>query len=415
MRLIQQLTLDDVPHGFDEKQYVIDRPEAAAFQKTFCQLHKIPDRVRLYVHALTQKKSFDFVTVRALFLNNEYAACYQEVTNDLFRAINHPTYEPFGHWLVECANKLGKVDELVELLQPYAKIATAQKCLELLTGKSTTKLEHQCLVFYAFDANYTEAFKASVVSFVLANEALLPKVKLVIGNDPDVALSEINHFLSGLGVDYALVNMDQYASLALKESYGHDAAVKLNKSAYYRIFLIKQLTQDYRSTHRRALYLDADTLVLSSLEELLQEDMQQPLHATSEDQLQGLVRTAKAVNSLDNYFNSGVLLFDLQHEDLERLIDKTIETAMTKQHKLILQDQCALNVGFDGYVHSLSDQYNYMLHCKPLVQSHRHVSILHFTGRTKPWQKAYQDKTIFGEIWKSFYNAAVKPKEIRCS
>lgn len=408
MRLIQKLTVEDVPHSFDENQYVLNRPEAAAFQKTFCQRHKIPDRVRLYVHSLTQVKSFDFVTVRASFLAEDYEACYQALSNDLFRVINHPTYEPLGYWLVESAIKTGKSQELIDSLEPYKKVATAKKCLNVLLGESPCKLRQQCVVFYAFESSYTDAFKVSITSLVNANKTILDQLTIVVGLDPSVDYVEVSSFLNRLPVRYKLIPMDEYASLELKESYGHHDEIKLNKSAYYRIFLFKHLLSNYQNIYNKALYLDADTLVISSLEELFLLDLEQPLHAASEDSANHLVLQTKALNFLTDYFNSGVLLFDLQHPMLLQLIDKTIETAIKKQHRLVLQDQCALNIGFDGFVGELPIQYNYMLHSNPTTASSNQINIIHFTGRTKPWQRAYQDKTIFGELWNSFYRLVVK-------
>lgn len=403
MRIIQQLTLEDVPLSFDEKQYAIKKPEALAYQKTFCQRHNIPDRVRLYVHSLTQNHSFNFEEVRSLFLNESYDLCYQALISDLFRVVNHPNYDPLGYFLVESAIKTGRKQELIDRLAPYSKVSTAQKCLNVLLDGSPARLKQPCLVFYAFESSYVEAFKVSIASFILANKPILNCLTLLIGFDPNVDSEEIAEFLADFPVRYRLFPMQQCADLDLKESYGHDPVVKLNKSAYYRIFLLKQIVQEYKNTHHKALYLDADTLTLTSLEDLFLTEMQKPLQATNEEQNNQLVMKAKALNFLTDYFNSGVLLFDLQHPLLPQLVDKTIQVATTQQHRLVLQDQCALNIGFEDHVDLLPDQYNYMLHSNPYTVSCKQVSIMHFTGRVKPWQRAYQDKTIFGEMWKSFH------------
>lgn len=164
----------------------------------------------------------------------------------------------------------------------------------------------------------------------------------------------------------------------------------LASSAYYRIFFAKYLGQ--RGTHERALYLDSDVLVRGRLEPLFIQDLAgQPISARLEP-MRAEVKRAIALHDLkDNrYFNSGVLLFDLRHDQMQTALDRAIAAIMDDATTLLFHDQCALNLGFREGFRNLDPIWNYAVtEQTELADIAPNAAILHFLERPKPWSAAY--------------------------
>ncbi|MBI2382590.1 MAG: glycosyltransferase family 8 protein [Gammaproteobacteria bacterium] len=166
---------------------------------------------------------------------------------------------------------------------------------------------------------------------------------------------------------------------------------------WYRIFLPELLPEQ-----SRVLYLDADTLVVDSLLPLWDSDLGDCVIGAVTNVLEPQHRQRPAQLGLSDssgYFNSGVLLMNL---DLMRKEDSTrqiVEHAARHGHHLLWPDQDALNVVFAGKRHPLHPRWNCMnsLFHFPYsrdvygeVQLREAVAapaILHFEGpgHAKPW------------------------------
>lgn len=184
-----------------------------------------------------------------------------------------------------------------------------------------------------------------------------------------------------------------YASYGLFTS-GH----MLASAAYYRIFFAKYLCK--LGTYDRALYVDSDVLVRNRLEPLFIQDLNnQPMSARLET-MRPEVKRAIALHGLqDNrYFNSGVLLFDLRHEQVEASLDGAVAAIMDEQTTLLFHDQCALNLGFKPGFRELDLIWNYPMN-EPtrLAEIPQDAAILHFLDRPKPWSPAYNGDAAI--IW----------------
>lgn len=405
--MLQNLRLEDIPVNFDEQAYVIAKPEARAFQKTFCQLNGIPDRVRLYAHFLTYSDlPFDFSVLRSLFTRNDYERCYSALVSKLSTIIAQKSYYPLGFWLVESASHLNKHRELEVCLSKELDTATKRKCLAALGCQRYGSTESRFLIFYAFNENYIDAFKVSIASLVAANRELLPSLFFVFGFDLRCNIS-LKSFLDDLGIVYEILDTSIYTDLPLKEEYGTESEFTLDRSAYYRIFVLRDILNLRPDDFQKALYLDADTLVVGELVELLHTPLKTPLAAKAENYSVERIKLAKARSDINLYFNSGVLLFDLKNPTLEGCLAETIDVVFNRAEDLIMHDQCALNIGFNGSVTELPAKYNYMLHAKEVINLNDELVVLHFTGRLKPWQNSYQDDSFFKGIWDTYYRLVV--------
>lgn len=165
-------------------------------------------------------------------------------------------------------------------------------------------------------------------------------------------------------------------------------------NAWYRIRLPKLLTD-----LPRVLYIDADTLFTAPLDGLWRTDLgddllgavTNPLYASMVPRIQADLGLPAATS----YFNSGVLLIDLDAWRAERITEAIL--AFVRTHPLTWPDQDSLN----GVLHArrlhLHPRWNAMPGLWALPSRYlpytvaevrdacAHPSIVHFVGPHKPW------------------------------
>jgi len=116
---------------------------------------------------------------------------------------------------------------------------------------------------------------------------------------------------------------------------------KFPVTIWYRILL------PYVVTCKKILYLDADIINLSSLEELFNINTDNyDLLAVPDIEKTSSERIKKLRLNNDIYFNSGVLMINIDKWIKNNNSDKILEIAKIYNEKLILPDQDALNIFF---------------------------------------------------------------------
>lgn len=154
---------------------------------------------------------------------------------------------------------------------------------------------------------------------------------------------------------------------------------KLPVTSCYRFILA-----DLLPSLDRIIYLDVDTLVLRDLTELWRTDLEGKFIGVVKDVLINLNVAQKIVSERKSYFNSGMLLMDLnlfrKYDICSNLIDFAIDVAEYCEYG----DQDILNYYFiDGYK-LLDIKWN----CgRELLEGReKEVGIVHYYGLEKPWK-----------------------------
>lgn len=204
-------------------------------------------------------------------------------------------------------------------------------------------------------------------------------------------------------------------------------------AAYYRLFVADILPNDVK----KVLYLDCDIIVRHSIEALWNEDI--------EDYAIGVVRDCDEYSeSKDNrlpypmkegYFNSGVLLINLDYWRKNKCYDLFEEFARTYNEKIIYHDQDVLNATLWNKKKWLRLTFNFQSSfiLKPeyinkydeqvmdeINATKYDPTIIHYVANTKPWNdncilsyrtvwRYYWKKTE----WKRFGLKAVKPNNFK--
>lgn len=167
-------------------------------------------------------------------------------------------------------------------------------------------------------------------------------------------------------------------------------------SIYYRLF-IPELFPEID----RAVYLDADTVLLSDIAELYRTDLQGALVAAAPDMVVASEEIFRRYADegvgvpYRRYFNSGVLVMDLAQMRARDVNGQFVHLLETYQFDTICPDQDYLNVICRGRVHYLPTGWNRM----PVDRAAKdRPALVHYNMYFKPW--LYTDVPYEEHFWK---------------
>ena len=190
---------------------------------------------------------------------------------------------------------------------------------------------------------------------------------------------------------------------------GISMASHLSRMTFARL----QLADSFAPDVGRAIYLDADTLVLGDLSDLSGFDLgDATLGAVADFHLDGALRRNAVcdpgVPRVDGYFNAGMLVIDLHR--WRRLNIGTRALKYLAEHPTTpYSDQDALNVVCQGAWADVGDRWNFQNHHWTRIKrlpSDKTPAIVHFITAQKPWKPSsmspnarlydeYRDRTMF--------------------
>ena len=218
--------------------------------------------------------------------------------------------------------------------------------------------------------------------------------------------SELGKLVSSLGGSYFSIQVDSSVF------DGADTKAYISKETYFRLMAADYIPKDID----RILWLDADILVRKSLKELYNTDLEGKWAAACSygpSMISLIRRNAESLglSQPGNYFNAGVMLYDLdacRKADLNSARDAFLSE--NKDRKLMFPGQDLVNAVFDGQVKIVDYRlWNSMTHCiarkEDLVYAKEHAAIVHFPGRAKPW--SFNDIHFadeWDEVYKRLYN-----------
>jgi glycosyltransferase involved in cell wall biosynthesis len=186
--------------------------------------------------------------------------------------------------------------------------------------------------------------------------------------------------------------------------------------------LLKFALPELLPHYDRVLYLDGDLIVRDDLSELFFSDIGGCVAGVISDSSQ-IYFKHDGVRKVGNYFNSGVMLLDLQ--EMRRLNATELLIKAKKEHcDGSLLDQNAFNIVFNGRVKYLPIKYNCL--CCNLVRAQKKFSIddinnlfgtnyanldevlatsciVHFSSKDKPWR--YADVPLAEEWYRYYYES----------
>lgn len=259
-------------------------------------------------------------------------------------------------------------------------------------------------IMYSIDSNYAKYCAVSIRS-LLANrdnsipldivvvhqnvqEYILRKIKLCEEQSVNIRFFNIND----------IVSKEELETLPTKKYW--------SLATYFRFFV-----GDIFSEYERVLYLDSDTIVCDSIDQILNVSLKQDevlaacidigmMRYLQDANWQFYARNKLKINNLENYFQAAVILFDIKKYNAEEFRSRLLSSSASNDYKYL--DQDALNVVFQNRVKLLDLRWNlpwslkafYMnevrdmlsiKHADTYLKSFDHPGIIHFCNVKKPW------------------------------
>ena len=159
----------------------------------------------------------------------------------------------------------------------------------------------------------------------------------------------------------------------------------------------------------KILYMDVDIVVTQDIRQLYDQDLSgYAIGAVLEDFYEGNYTTLKKYiwpnyQGNDQYFNSGVLLFDIQKLIQMNFTEKAINLTIQLFDKLSCPDQDVLNILFENNFKKLDYRFNFMPdHIYYLREKHPELpditpTVIHYCWK-KPWKDMSLAQTEFDKI-----------------
>lgn len=223
-----------------------------------------------------------------------------------------------------------------------------------------------------FENNKQEMFNIYVLYVTLSKENMNTLTKLV-----ERYCNKI-HFLQ--------VNIRNYNFPNLEHHY-------ISVETYLRLFLGEELP----ACVKRIIYIDVDTCVVGSLQELWQENLEGKVIGAIEDSPLSERYTRLHIPVAGGYFNAGVQLIDVNKWREERFTEKSLKYLQEHPDRIVFHDQDILNVIAQDKWKRISFKWNLLIsfyNFKPAVepelkgelyQAMKDSRIVHFSGGVKPW------------------------------
>ncbi|MDP3288637.1 MAG: glycosyltransferase family 8 protein [Methyloversatilis sp.] len=161
-------------------------------------------------------------------------------------------------------------------------------------------------------------------------------------------------------------------------------------AAYLRLLIPGEVTGRYR----RVLYLDSDIMPMSAgIDQLLGIDLLGAVIGAVRDNVQWrtpgrrVPENRKLGRPASPYFNSGMLLIDVERYRSERILGRCLQVLADSPEAVLRHDQSLLNLALDGHWTELSPVWNWQYTWSSrffadLVEP----KFVHFIGPNKPWR-----------------------------
>ena len=200
----------------------------------------------------------------------------------------------------------------------------------------------------ALDQGYVPQLCVLLTSVRLNNPGERFELYLLHNHLPDDCCAQIERYCSDFDIAFFPICVDD----ALFRDA--PASSRYPKEMYYRL-LAPQLLPEHI---RRVLYLDPDILVINPLRPLWELDLCGQLFAAAAHT--GKTELANSVNRIrlktdHDYYNSGVLLMDLESGRKEIVIDDLFRYVAEHENELLFPDQDVLNALYGKHILAVDD------------------------------------------------------------
>lgn len=237
-------------------------------------------------------------------------------------------------------------------------------------------------IFISSDDNYSP-YLATCIASICHNTKEYVDCYVLDGGITESNLSKINNLtkkFKNLAINFIKIDLQkEFDSIDCKIG-----AEYITMSAYNR-FLIPKLKPDLK----KAIYIDADTILLNDIASLYNEDISPytigAIWNPGREYYNNDTKVPMEMSNNFKYFNSGVLLIDIEKWNQENTLFELFEIEKKYKNVILHGDETILNKHFDEKYKILSLKYNYTEWDNTFNEKIQDVCIWHFITKLKPW------------------------------
>ncbi len=236
-------------------------------------------------------------------------------------------------------------------------------------------------VFFAVDDNYVPYLAVTLKSITdNASKNNFYEIYVLtesLSNESVLALQKFNLENFSVNIVDLKTRIEPYRRLlenTLRDYY--------SVSIFYRLFIASLFPN-----LKKAIYIDSDIILNDDIANLYSYDLTGKILGVIVDEIVSSTKefkiyTEKALGvPNDEYFNSGVLLMNLEEYRLQEIERKFLESIQSNDLRTVAPDQDYLNVLCKGKVKYLPNKWDKM----PLTNTEEDFNLLHYNMYLKPW------------------------------
>lgn len=300
-----------------------------------------------------------------------------------------------------------KVDDNTILYDYIAIPQNIRKMNENDSGKKAKGLKKEYTIVFSTNDKYLPLLSVALISLLKnANSNIIFNVKILYNELSSKNLETFGK-IRHANLKYEFVALPSNVKDVILYAYTSD---HITIEAYFRI-LIPEIFKN----KERVLYLDSDLIVLKDISYIYQLDLGNNLLAGARNFFLKNPYHDKLWNSLpqkvaNNYFNSGVLIFNIKQMNAEKIYEKFMRMLKSGQ-EYMCHDQDILNVACADRIKNLGFRWNLQWHYlikenykllysnsfKTIMKESHDPAIIHFTTGTKALQ--YNDGNFVNLFW----------------
>ena len=229
-------------------------------------------------------------------------------------------------------------------------------------------------ILITFDNFYARHAITMLMSFFKNNKKNGPiKIWLASSDLSGRNLNNLQKIIQDNNACLKIINIDedQLCNLPL--------GVHFTRANYYRILALDMIDA------QKVLYLDVDLIITQNITSLWEQQLNNVILAAVDEQNSERV-TALNLKRGASYFNSGVMLVNLELWRSSQISKKVLQFIRNSPELIQFVDQCGVNKIIDGEFLHLNRKYNFQSWMYANCDQRYIPMIVHFTGSSKPWQ-----------------------------
>lgn len=248
-------------------------------------------------------------------------------------------------------------------------------------------------VFFATDDNYVPFLAVSAKSLLLnASEEYFYNIHVMTDGLSDESIALIKENLTS-NSKLIIDNMNEHVK-GIEKNLNHSLRDYYTISIFYRLFIADKYPE-----YHKALYLDCDITVLGDVSQLYNTNLEGNIFGVVPDDVIASVPEFREYATegvgirYDRYFNSGMLVMDLDKYREENILEKFVNLLTTYNFETAAPDQDYLNVLCKDKVKYLEKGWNRMSTDEDYDGE---LHIIHYNNFRKPW---YYDNVPYGKYF----------------